>query len=268
MAWAYDYSLDTPDGSVSPVSVVDDHIRLVKQALQERLNVDHMMSVTGTQVSDTDAGKHRKLTFFEGLSAKPTLETGEAALYTKEVNGEPELFFEAEDGTELQLTSEGTFLLAANDIYLTVPDAAGTGTIELIKGGRNEADDADVAVLPDETRLATDAAPTEDTQVVNKKYVDDHVDAQQNLDPLGAWVEKLNAVVYEAETAGFVTAYTSNGTFQIIGYTDDANPPTTARVYNYGNGGAPKVGITMPVKKGDYWKVTGADTVYWIPLGQ
>ncbi len=173
MSWSYSLDTATPDGATQAVSVLDNHIRLVKQAMRERLTVDHMFDLTGTQVSDTDAGKHRKLTFFEGLSAKPTLESGECAVYTKEVDGVPELFFEAEDGTELQLTSGGKLMLADNDVYLTVLDAAGTGTIDLIKGGRNEADDTDVVVISDEARTATNAAPTEDTQLANKKYVDE-----------------------------------------------------------------------------------------------
>jgi hypothetical protein len=63
-----------------------------------------------------------------------------------------------------------------NNQPLRALDAAGTGVVELIKAGRNEANDTDVTVLPDETRLDTDAEPTEDTHIPNKKYVDNQID--------------------------------------------------------------------------------------------
>jgi hypothetical protein len=83
----------------------------------------------------------------------------------------------------------------------------------------------------------------------------------------GAWASRVNNTVYLAATDGFVIAITPNGATQVFGYTDGSNPPTTIRAVNYTNGAAPICSITMPVRKGDYWKVTGATTVYWIALG-
>lgn len=75
-----------------------------------------------------------------------------------------------------------------------------------------------------------------------------------------------------ATTDGFVTAMAWDSHLQ--GYTDANNPPTTMRIrhnlYHSGSGS----GITMPVKKGHYWKVeiqggdNLIDALYWIPLGQ
>jgi len=90
-----------------------------------------------------------------------------------------------------------------------------------------------------------------------------HVD-----DLIGAKASKSNNTAYLAATAGFVCAITANGWTAIAGYTDSSNPPTTTMARNYGNGGAQPVSVTFPVKKGHYWKVVGATTVYWIPLGQ
>lgn len=56
-----------------------------------------------------------------------------------------------------------------NDTYLTAADAAGTGTVDLIK-----ANASDVPVIPDGAQTATDAAPTDDKGIANKKYVDDN----------------------------------------------------------------------------------------------
>lgn len=81
----------------------------------------------------------------------------------------------------------------------------------------------------------------------------------------GLWVAKSNDTVYYAESPGFVCAYGGGGITNVYGYTDSSNPPTTYRVkdgindFHYGD-------ITMPVRKGDYWKVTGASSVYWISI--
>jgi hypothetical protein len=214
MAWTNTFDTTTPDGATQPGSVLDDEIQTVKKAIQERLNGnDIYFPLTGTQVSDTSAGKHRKVTFYGVLSAKPTLLATECALYIKTVSGKSELFFENEDGTELQLTTLGKFnasgttipddtiddgmILLAYNAYLKGTNSAGTGETNLIKSGRNEADDADAAVLPDLARLATNAAPTEDTQLPNKKYVDDAI-AAQGIFASGATV--FNAAVTAANT--------------------------------------------------------------------
>ena len=91
---------------------------------------------------------------------------------------------------------------------------------------------------------------------------------------LGDWEEKDPDTIYLANTNGFVcaeyTAGSSNG--NVIGYTDDSTPPTTER--NTGSHSSEttafrRSGMCMPVKKGDYWKVTDTNVtykVYWIPL--
>jgi hypothetical protein len=86
-----------------------------------------------------------------------------------------------------------------------------------------------------------------------------------NLNSLGSVL--VTGVVYKVGSDGFVIAMTPNGATQVIGYTDGSNPPTTIRAVNYTNGAAPICSITMPVRKNDYWKVTGATTVYWLPFG-
>lgn len=78
----------------------------------------------------------------------------------------------------------------------------------------------------------------------------------------GAWASKSNNTAYEAATDGIVCAFsTSTGT--VTGLTDGSNPPTTERKRNEGI----NAGVDFPVRKGDYWKVTGAETVNWLPIG-
>jgi len=89
------------------------------------------------------------------------------------------------------------------------------------------------------------------------------------LKRFGAWLARANDTVYQAYTDGFVCTI-SDSTGNAIGITDSFNPPTTERCRNKGYGSAECEGITMPVKRGNYWKVeniTGTpSSVFWIPL--
>jgi hypothetical protein len=83
----------------------------------------------------------------------------------------------------------------------------------------------------------------------------------------GAWASKSNDTVYQAETDGFVMTTGSAAGLEMYVYTDSSNPPTTSRGFGGGSVGNHYDTITMPVRKNDYWKVTGAITVYWLPIG-
>ena len=87
----------------------------------------------------------------------------------------------------------------------------------------------------------------------------------------GSWVSKSNNTVYQATTDGFVIAWSRSGADrQVEGLSDGSNSPATTRIkMKNSGGGSGRATITMPVKKGDYWKVLGADdSVFWIPLGR
>jgi len=83
----------------------------------------------------------------------------------------------------------------------------------------------------------------------------------------GSWVSKSNNTVYFATTDGFVCASGPANT-TVSGYTDNSTPPTIRRLLSSSGGFDHPGAITMPVKKGSYWKVTGATvSVWWIPIG-
>jgi len=127
-----------------------------------------------------------------------------------------------------------------------------------------------VATLIDSSQLASSAAPTADADISNKKYVDDQIAAAvPDDDAFGAWLGKTPDTVYLAATDGFVCAGSTEGTTNDLkGYTDSSNPPTTLRLKSVlFVSGASISSITMPVRKGDYWKVTGASWIYWLPVG-
>ena len=106
----------------------------------------------------------------------------------------------------------------------------------------------------------------------------------------GAWATKTTSTVYQAASDGYVKAtiyseQSGNNVGRMTGYTDSSNPPTTIRAQSQVHattGADPNVVVeynsfTMPVRKGDYWKVTFqclwgdptkiSATIYWLPLG-
>lgn len=90
---------------------------------------------------------------------------------------------------------------------------------------------------------------------------------------LGNWATMATNTVYLAATDGFAIALQeSNGEANFVIYSDAATPPTVIRGSHadYGDASTKKGSITVPVRKGDYWKVTvssGTVVVYWISLG-
>lgn len=106
------------------------------------------------------------------------------------------------------------------------------------------------------------------TRIVILKYnlASDYFEAVSGLvqPQFGAWASRSNNTVYQAATDGFVHCYNTAAT-NVEGLTDSSTPPTTIRTRNgYTTGG--NFGITMMVKKNDYWKVTGTSNVFWLPL--
>jgi hypothetical protein len=109
----------------------------------------------------------------------PTAVENVGFIYAKVSATKTEFFIMLDSGgTAIQLTKNALLYLnnarLDNLTYLKAVDLAGTGTVDLIKAGQNEANDTDVAIVPDKIRTATNAAPLEATGVANKKYVDDH----------------------------------------------------------------------------------------------
>ncbi|MBU4348236.1 hypothetical protein KJ671_01875 [Patescibacteria group bacterium] len=101
--------------------------------------------------------------------------------------------------------------------------------------------------------------------------VNDGLSVSGTVDMFGAWESKSADTSYLAESDGFVVIHTLDSTSSIL--TDSANPPTIVRAWVAGVVTGNRRGSgTVPVRKGDYWKVvtnTGtAATIFWIPLGQ
>jgi len=248
---------ETSPANTDNASQGDDRIREAKTQIREIINVDHDFPSSGQAA---DVGQHKQVT----LQEQADLGSGAVSatiLGSQTVTGKGELVYTDEDDNDIQITKLGRVNLDAarvsNNTYIKAIDAAGTSTVDLIK-----ADGSDVTVIPDGTQTATDAAPDEDKDVANKKYVDDAITTAEKS--LGAWDASTytQGNVYTATTDGFVVAYDeSAGGAEIAGYT----PTDTMRCHEYSSAGG-HCSFTMPVKSGDTWRVTTADHISWIPL--
>ncbi|KKN73468.1 hypothetical protein LCGC14_0400430 [marine sediment metagenome] len=139
--FSFTYDIVTPAGSDSPAEA-DDRMREIKAAVQERMNVCMYWPLTGTEVSDADAGEFRFCLFHAPIAATPTVAADHGHIRVKDVGSKAEFTWTDEDENELVLTSKGNNL--ANNTYLTATDNAGTGSVNLIK-----ANTSDSATLPD-----------------------------------------------------------------------------------------------------------------------
>lgn len=127
--------------------------------------------------------------------------------------------------------------------------------------------------------MASDSAPVEDAGVANKLYVDNQVATkeatvvtQATAGIFGAWTDKdsdnstlVKTVSYTTQCDGFITAYTDyGGTLVYI-----ETPIGTIRTGGIGGQGYAGwlSGVCCPVRKGDTWKVMGANHIYWLPFG-
>jgi hypothetical protein len=93
---------------------------------------------------------------------------------------------------------------------------------------------------------------------------------------LGSPVSKSINTVYQANTDGFVIAYSNTyGSHGYMnGYADTSSSPSTIRVHQEGQADEHPMNlcVTFPVKKGEYWKIvvgenTTSATITWMPLG-
>lgn len=286
MSWTYTYDNATPPDTGESPRLGASRIRELKNALQERLNVTGYYPYTDTEISDACAGENRRVLFHEPIETTPTVAENHGDLRLKDFDDKAELTWTDEDEHEAQLTSggklNGAILLADsvnedairlnNDSYLTGRNFADDGDVNIFKVNTSDGITLGaVTTLPDTSALATSGPPVAAAQIANKKYVDDQLAAAvPDDDAFGSRASKSDDIAYKAASDGFVIAYQTSATASLYGYTDASNQPTTvANQFKKSGEEAPYIlgNIMFPVIKGNYWKVTGSDIVYWLPVG-
>lgn len=292
-AWA-----ETSPAGSDQINAGDNRIRQMKTQIREIIGVDHDFPSSGQAA---DNGQHLRVTLQEQADLG-TGAVGTTLLGNQTVSGKGELVYTDEDDNDIQITSggniDGASVRLDNNESLTATDNAGTGTVALIKA--NASDQAEITpaalatggvILP-EISAPTTAANQGGLYTKNDgSQTELYFREESNGDEvqitkagslnvatsLGSWVDKSSSYdSQQATTDGFVTAFcsaTASGAFDVQGYSDSASTPTTLRAWSRITAvGSNSVAITMPVKKGDYWRVvtssiTPTIVVYWIPLG-
>lgn len=151
----------------------------------------------------------------------------------------------------------------ANNSYLQGRNATDDGNIDIIKVGTNN-----LPTLPDSAEMASSAAPVEDEAIVNRKFVIDQLSAAvPDDDAFGLWASKSNDTIYEAASDGFVCAIRTSINGTMTGYTDSTSNPSAMRLREETGSAYVSRSFTMPVRKDQFWKVTGANIIQWIPIG-
>lgn len=285
------YDISTPAGSDSP-SEADDRMRETKAAVQERSNVDHYWPLTGTEVSDTSAGEHRKMTFQASIS-DPSQVSGKAHFYMQS----DELRYQDDTNAAFDLTSAGslgstsTELLAKNVVVSSAADTAGefestdptvriklydsntTGGLESVL--RRAGDVLTFCNAGGDVRLGTSTAGSTANarQVADKGYVDAQIAA--NLHSFGSWTSATQGSSTLAATDGIIQVLVDEDIDpgdSVSIKTNATNPPTVVRAAFEGFSAtvAGRMSISCPVVKGEYYLIedTGlTPTAYFLPVG-
>lgn len=110
MAKTYSFDVSAPANSAAPSGGAA-AIRLLKDAIHERANLDHYWEKSGDTADVDDVGYHRQSTLLVQTSA--TAKANAGILYTKDVSGKAELHYKDEDDNEIQLTSGGAINVSA-----------------------------------------------------------------------------------------------------------------------------------------------------------
>lgn len=185
MSFSRDWNEAQPTDSTYAYDI-DDYNRYLRVDCSDRLK----NMIYGFIAGENTYAQHFQYIDFRQQSSAPSQPAADfLRLYVKAVSNVSELFWRDDVNSERQLTSGGKLnviagdfaadavdeddIQLANDAYLTAKDAAGTGTVDLIKAGAN-----DLATLPDSAEMASNAAPVEAEAIVNKKYVDDSIAAE------------------------------------------------------------------------------------------
>jgi len=133
----YTYDTTTPPDDQA-IGLGATRIREVKNAVQERLNVDHVFAKTGSEVSHADSGKQFQVTFTDvdtslvadggSDDTHSVIADGEGILDIIDVDSTRELHFWDEASNIIQLTDGGQLNLTgtyANTVSLTVDTLTG-----------------------------------------------------------------------------------------------------------------------------------------------
>lgn len=234
-----------PDND-QPAHQIDDYDRDLRVGVRGRMAREHIWPAS--QAATNEGGHHNFITF-QSQTAAPTIAGTTAGGVW--VGTDTALYFTNSAAVDVVIVGSGASRVSAITEgtlgSLVICSSASPTTLTTLAASVNN------------YVLVTHSATGAPTWMAVSPLVSGVVGAVSSLS---------NNTVYQAATDGFVTAYDTVGTggSTVEGFSDGSNPPTTKIARSAGPTGT-TLGIMMPVKKGNYWKVTGASVVYWTPLG-
>ncbi len=158
----WDAAFETTPANSDLLSEGAERIRELKVAVSERVAVDHSWD------GDADDGEHTKVTFTDPLGADPGNVANKGFLYTKDIGGVVELFWEDESGNVIQLTTVGAIDYDVVDD--TTPQLG--GDLDLNGNAIDFPTTANIADCLDEDDMSSDSAVAVATQQSIKAYAD------------------------------------------------------------------------------------------------
>jgi hypothetical protein len=140
--WNANFEALPPDTGEN-ISQGANRIRALKNALRERLEIDHYWDEAGT---DADHGEHTKIRF-HGNQATPANVANKSTLYPQIANSKLELWYKNDANQTVQITANGAVNapaspIPANTVMLFYADTAPTGWTL-----KNTAEWNDIAVM-------------------------------------------------------------------------------------------------------------------------
>ena len=222
---------------------IDNYMRKVEVAIRERMEVEHIWKIGATD-GEHSPGKC-KIVYVGTKSTFPTAKKGCEAIATDESN------------RPYVCLVDGTWTVRPVGYIGTNIEVASGVTIDGI----------DIS-----EHASGDAATQHTDGVGDHTHESSGSEGGKLTSVFGDWDagDKVKDTSYLAATDGFVCAMKPSLCVGISGYTDANNPPTTLRAIQQTADTEKLLTITMPVKKGNYWKVTvssGTPTIYWLPIG-
>ncbi len=264
MAWSYTFDITTPAFDDDP-SEADDRMREIKGGSQERLNVDHYFPLTGSEVSDLDAGEHRKVTI-RTLSVVEVAALAGAKAYLYRLVTDGELYFKDASGNTIQLTSGGKILSASLDM-LDEDNMASDSAVHV-------ATQQSIKAYADAVAVAAAAAAAVAIDAAIAAYVT--LSAYTNQDTDGNAMLKTHA--YKASTDGYVSAVhdvaygAGRGMKLYVGGTNDpfGAGDLVQRMENDGSTYNNYYSVTYSIAKDEYFEIrvySGTPVIRWRSKG-
>lgn len=131
------YNLDIPDGPNNP-SQDQPKMKENTNSINSIIAVDHYTFGSSPLPSGTPPDGWHKQSTYPFLSVKPVTAAGIGAVYTKDVGGgQIQLFYEKQDGTEIQLTTAGMVTNTPQAFVNFQGDVAGNNAPQIIRSSFN-----------------------------------------------------------------------------------------------------------------------------------